>query len=206
MKMGEARRPRGRPRSFDKRQALGAIRETFWTKGFAGTSLDDLAAAAGVARPSLYAAFGDKRSMYLSAIAQLEAELQEALTNCLAPERPLHEGLLAFFEASIDLYAGGAEPRGCLAICTASAEATGDAAIRDALARMIAMVDAAFEARFASSRGSDHRSSAILASSVLHSLAIRARAGQSRAALLQLAHASVDLIASDPGPAVSPNN
>ena len=61
-------RARGRPRSYDPDVALKAATERFRTTGYAGTSLDDLAAATGLARPSLYAAFGDKRALYLAAI------------------------------------------------------------------------------------------------------------------------------------------
>jgi AcrR family transcriptional regulator len=64
-------RPRGRPRAYDPDVALAQAMDTFWHAGYAGTSLDDLSAATGMNRPSLYAAFGDKRALYLalSAIA-----------------------------------------------------------------------------------------------------------------------------------------
>ena len=65
---GESKR-RGRPRSYDPEQALQQIMEAFWKTGYSGTSLDDLSAATGLNRPSLYAAFGDKRAIYLKALA-----------------------------------------------------------------------------------------------------------------------------------------
>ena len=49
-------RPRGRPRQYDPERALADAAKVFWKKGYAGTSLDDLAAATGMNRPSLYAA------------------------------------------------------------------------------------------------------------------------------------------------------
>ena len=61
-------RPRGRPRGFDTADVLKAASERFRTHGFAGTSLDDLVDATGLARPSLYAAFGDKRAIYLAVL------------------------------------------------------------------------------------------------------------------------------------------
>ena len=51
-----------RPRSFDPDEALDLARDVFWRKGFQGTSLDDITAATGLAKPSLYAAFGDKNA------------------------------------------------------------------------------------------------------------------------------------------------
>ena len=54
-----------RPRSFDPDQALDLARDVFWQNGFHGTSLDDITAATGLAKPSLYAAFGDKNALFL---------------------------------------------------------------------------------------------------------------------------------------------
>ncbi|MEO0363196.1 MAG: helix-turn-helix domain-containing protein, partial [Pseudomonadota bacterium] len=55
------KRARGRPRGFDPEAALDAALETFWRKGFRNTSMDDLVAAMGASRASVYELFGDKR-------------------------------------------------------------------------------------------------------------------------------------------------
>jgi len=54
----------GRPRSFDTDQALDTAMRIFWQKGFDATSVSDLTAALGITRPSLYAAFGNKESLF----------------------------------------------------------------------------------------------------------------------------------------------
>src|SRR5260370_41860135 len=54
----------GRPRAFDVEKALHRAMEVFWRKGYLGTSLSDLTDAIGVNRPSLYAAFGNKESLF----------------------------------------------------------------------------------------------------------------------------------------------
>jgi len=59
---------RGRPRAFDENQALLNAVHTFWAKGYDGTSMKDLMTAMNISGPSLYAAFGDKRNLYLKAI------------------------------------------------------------------------------------------------------------------------------------------
>lgn len=59
---------KGRPRNFDLDEALLAATNTFWAKGYDGTSMKDLTKAMGISGPSLYAAFGDKRELYLKAI------------------------------------------------------------------------------------------------------------------------------------------
>ncbi len=56
---------RGRPRAYQPEVALARALDVFWKEGFAGTSLDDLSAATGMNRPSLYGAFGDKRELYI---------------------------------------------------------------------------------------------------------------------------------------------
>lgn len=58
----------GRPRNFDYDSALLEAMSVFWTKGYDGASLRDLTKAMGITGPSLYAAFGDKRELYLKAI------------------------------------------------------------------------------------------------------------------------------------------
>lgn len=55
--------PMARPRQFDEEEAVRAARDQFWTVGFHGTSIDDLSAATGLGRGSLYAAFGGKRAL-----------------------------------------------------------------------------------------------------------------------------------------------
>ncbi len=60
-----AGRPRGRPRNFDESDALAKATQVFWSKGYDGVTIDDLVAGMGVGRPSLYAVFGDKRTIFL---------------------------------------------------------------------------------------------------------------------------------------------
>src|SRR3977135_1263272 len=55
----------GRPRAYEPEVALARALDVFWKEGFAATSLDDLSAATGMNRPSLYGAFGDKRELYI---------------------------------------------------------------------------------------------------------------------------------------------
>ena len=66
-----APKKRGRPRSYDPETALARAAAVFWKAGYAGTSLDDLSQATGMNRPSLYAAFGDKRDLYLKTLDAL---------------------------------------------------------------------------------------------------------------------------------------
>jgi hypothetical protein len=120
-----------------------------------------------------------------------------------ALEAPTLRGALeAFYLAAIQAYlAGEAGPRGCLVICTAATEATGDAMVRSALAAMLAELDAIVAVRIAKAHaegdrcaGGEPNALARLATSVLHSLAVRARAGARRGELLKIARTMSDFI------------
>jgi AcrR family transcriptional regulator len=194
-------RPRGRPPSYDRDVALGSIRDVFWEQGFSATSLDDIAAAAGMNRPSLYGAFGDKRDMYLAALRMFSAELGLEMQKAL--EAPtLRQALEAFYVRAIQEYqSGDAGPRGCLVICTAVTESAGDETIRTALAVMLAELDSVVSVRIARAQeeddrciGGDAKVLARVVTSVLHSVSLRARAGAGRSELLTLARATTELI------------
>ena len=53
-----------RPRAFDEQDVLTAARDQFWTTGYAGTSMEAIAAATGLGKGSLYGAFGGKRELF----------------------------------------------------------------------------------------------------------------------------------------------
>ena len=75
---------RGRPRSFDADRVLGQVRDTFWRHGFAGTSMDQLSAATGLHKPSLYGAFGDKKALYMETLNRYRAEARAQFAEALA--------------------------------------------------------------------------------------------------------------------------
>lgn len=182
---------RGRPRAYDPDVAVGRLMETFWTHGYAATSLDQIAEATGMNRPSLYAAFGDKKAMYRRAVENFGDDLRTAMTAALTEEPLLADALRRCFGTVLDVYAPSrGDARGCLAICTAPAEALNDPDMRADLASALDGIESAFIARFERARTEGDLPSGIeapaagrLAASMLHSLAIRARAGQKRAAL-----------------------
>ena len=179
------RRPRGRPRQYDPETALERARNAFWDTGYAATSLDDLSAATGLNRPSLYGAFGDKQALYLASLRKSRAELTGALTAALTPEEPLRQGLARVFDSAAAIYVRGeTAQRGCFLIGTAVTEAVADPEIRAELAGALAEVDAVFAARFARAQAAgdlspqtDPAALAKLATATLNGMAVRARAG-----------------------------
>jgi AcrR family transcriptional regulator len=196
----DGRRPRGRPRSFDPDAVLDKARAVFWNLGYAATSLDDLAAATGLNRPSLYAAFGDKHALYLAALERSRLEATAALGAALATEAPLRAVLTVIFDRTVDIYRRGEEgQRGCFLIGTAVTQAVDDAEAREMLGRYIAETDGLFRARFerdaaALAKGVTPAGAGAMASGTFHTLAIRARTGAGEAELKAVGQAAVDMI------------
>lgn len=195
-------RPRGRPRSFDPDTALDRARGAFWNSGYAATSLDDLAAATGLSRPSLYGAFGDKHELYIASLERSRAESAAAMAQVMALRVPLRQTLEILYDGASRIYRAGENgPRGCFLIGTAVTQAVDDPAARAVLAAAVTDADQAFAARFvrADIQGDlpahlNAADTAKVATAVLHELAIRARCGDGEAELKRIANAAIILI------------
>ena len=191
---------RGRPPAYDAKAALTRAMEAFWDAGYAATSLDDLAAATGMNRPSLYGAFGDKRALYLKTLEHYGAGGQ--LKAALAAAVPLRDALRHVYDLAIKLYVSGKHgARGCFLINTAATESVKSPEVRALFAAQLRELDDIFEARMRRAMterelpaDADSSARAKLASAVLHSLALRSRAGDPRATLEAIAAAGVDAI------------
>ena len=189
-------KPRGRPRNFDPADALKAASERFRTRGYAGTSLDDLVEATGLARPSLYAAFGDKRALYLAALDRTIARVGASFDTLIASGLPLRESLTAMFRFVVDGYlTGEAGPSGCIMISISAASAVDDPDVRDRLAAFLAIEDRRVETLLATRGDPQAAAHARLVTAVIHSLSVRARAGAPRDELDAIAKACINLIA-----------
>jgi AcrR family transcriptional regulator len=195
-------RTRGRPRQYDPERALAKAAEVFWKHGYAATSLDDLAAATGMNRPSLYAAFGDKRDLYLKTLTRYQQQSRAIGVQITADDPPLRVFLKRFYEAALAIYMeSGDEARGCYSISTAPAQAVTDAGVRDFLAASISGTDAFVAKQVAKARergevpsDADPLALAQLATAALHTIAVRARVGVPRKQLRAVAAAAIDVI------------
>jgi AcrR family transcriptional regulator len=173
--------------------------ETFWKSGYAGTSLDDLAAATGMNRPSLYAAFGDKRTLYLKALKHYWRMSAREMRAVLTEERPLRDALNDFYDRAVAIYCGvPGRPAGCFSVSTATAAAAEHEEIRIALAESVRRLDERLEALIRAARGrgevaqsADPAALAMLGTATLHTIAIRARAGVKTDELARMARMAV---------------
>src|SRR5271157_5714 len=100
-------RRRGRPRAFEPDAALARAMDVFWREGFAATSLDELSAATGLNRPSLYGAFGDKRALYIQAYRHYREHVRDTFAPLLSTDAPIREKLKRILITALDLYLSG---------------------------------------------------------------------------------------------------
>ncbi|MGB0084126.1 MAG: TetR/AcrR family transcriptional regulator [Rhodomicrobiaceae bacterium] len=200
--MTTVKRKPGRPRAYDPDRALASARDVFWDAGFASSSLDDLSAAMSMTRPSLYGAFGDKEALFLRTLEAYRDGSLVLLRERLDPERPLRECLAGVYATAIEIYLGGEGPAlGCFLIGTATVEAPRHPEIRHILRDSLRLFDDVVEDRLKLAiqrselpAATDVSALAKLASGIMHSLAIRARAGEPRAVLEAIAASGVELI------------
>src|SRR6201986_4910266 len=111
--------PRGRPRSFDESDALEKATRGFRSKGYNGPTVDDLVEGMGVGRPSLYAVFGDKRTIFLRALrAYAEAKGARA-AKALFSSPSLRDSLASFLRHAVESATAKGSAPGCLLVCVA---------------------------------------------------------------------------------------
>ena len=104
-----------RPRKFDESQVVQAARDQFWLHGFNGTSLDDLTNVTGLGRGSLYAAFTDKRTLFLRAIDDYTTALMDqALADLRDPEKSGRDRLVDHIRSITKRLTADTKGRGCL--------------------------------------------------------------------------------------------
>jgi TetR/AcrR family transcriptional regulator, copper-responsive repressor len=202
----EVPKRRGRPRGYQPEVALAKALDLFRKDGFAATSLDDLSAATGMNRPSLYGAFGDKRELYLKAYARYRADGRAAMADVFKTELPIRKRLARIFAVALDIYLSGESgPRGCFTVMTAASESIADPEIRTMVRDGFSELDKAFAACFRIAKekaelpaSSDPHVLAQLASATIHTIAIRARAGVPRKELEAIVEGAIGVMCAEP--------
>lgn len=197
-----APKKRGRPRAFEPDVALAKAMDTFRDGGFAATSLDDLSAAMGINRPSLYGTFGDKRELFLKAYERYRAEMAAKFAHAFDPKLTLRQMLEAIYATALDVYlAGDKGPRGCFTVMTATSEAMADPEIRPLVQKALGSTQRTLAKRFQAAvdtgelpPGANVQVLSQIAASTVEALAIRSRARLPRPELEALARGTVDLI------------
>jgi TetR/AcrR family transcriptional regulator, copper-responsive repressor len=104
----------GRPRGFDRTVALDGALQAFWEQGFESTSIVDLTRRLGIAPPSLYAAFGDKRALFLEVLDLYYGRFVEFLDQTLAVPGARRDAIAAMLLGIARFYSTPGLPRGCM--------------------------------------------------------------------------------------------
>jgi len=112
---------RGRPRAFDEEQALDAALAVFWRNGYQGASLAELTHAMDISKPSLYAAFGNKEQLYLSALERYREQQLIKHAERLAAEPDLKSAMRAFLRSVATMLTSPELPGGCMVVTSAVA-------------------------------------------------------------------------------------
>jgi AcrR family transcriptional regulator len=190
---------RGRPRSFDERQALEKAIQVFRAKGYDGVTIDDLVVGMGVGRPSLYSIFGDKRAIFLRALRAYGEEKGALAAKALFAPQTLRDSLAAFLRHVVETATQEGSAPGCLIVCIAPL--VDDAEVRqfaqDAAAAATAQVERRFRDGVSAGELPHDFPISARASQVMdlgRGLTMRAQMGAPRKTLLRDAEDAVDLV------------
>ncbi len=107
---------RGRPRSFDRDAVLDKAIHVFWANGYEATSISNLTAAMGIGAPSLYAAFGDKATLFGEAVEVYGVQYGGFILRALTEEPTATAAIARLLREAADEYTRAERPRGCMVI------------------------------------------------------------------------------------------
>jgi len=172
-----------RPREFDVDTVLSEAMQIFWEKGFEGTSFAEIETRTGIKKASLFAAYGDKRGLFLKALARYQEEGRSACATKLAGPSPL-EALERWFTSVSRPVDGKCIRRGCLQVNTvvelaqhdeeiAALAGANTALLTDQVAAVVGRGQEIGEIR----RDVEPRTLAQLLVTTLHGLSVAAKAG-----------------------------
>lgn len=180
----------GRPREFDREQALLKARDLFWRQGFEGTSMSDLVAELGIASARIYKAFGSKELLFREAIEHYETHEGGFAERAFIENAGIKEALQQMLNDAATLYSHSALPQGCMVVSSATSVSEENQGIRNWLMEhrqqrtqgIIDRLKAAVEAGELPAN-TDAQSLGDYFAAFLHGLSIQARDGVSQARL-----------------------
>jgi AcrR family transcriptional regulator len=181
--------PRGRPKGFDPDEALDAALRVYWEKGYEGASLADLTAAMGINKPSLYATFGDKPSLFRKVVDRY-VRRQSSLWDGAFRVATAKESVKRVLIGAADALTSGKNPRGCLLVQAALSCGEEADCIKRELAAKRADSDSLLRARLVRAQAEGDLSRAVdvaalshFFSTVLRGMSVEASGGATRAQL-----------------------
>lgn len=138
----------GRPRSFDKDEALKKAMYVFWQKGYEGTTMADLIDSIGMKAPSIYAAFGNKDAIFKQVVQSYLPIVTNGQLKVLNSAPNIYDAVEATLKACVNLYTGKDNPHSCLVMTAAINTAPEHAEHVEALKALREEYKAAWRKRF----------------------------------------------------------
>ena len=180
---------KGRPRSFDREQALTRATMVFWKHGYDASSVAQLMQAMGIGAPSMYAAFGDKRALFEEALAHYMKTYGAFMVRAFE-EPNVRVAIERLFRDAAAMFTSSDHPRGCMLITAATNCAPESVTIakrlRDIRARTVQVLETRIVGAIKNGElpaDADARALALYVSTVLQGLSAQARDGATRADL-----------------------
>ncbi|MBF2716906.1 TetR/AcrR family transcriptional regulator [Agrobacterium vitis] len=127
---------RGRPRSFDRTQALDRALMAFWQNGFEATSMHNLVEAMQINSPSIYAAFGSKEALFAETIDYYREAYASELLQALNDAADAASGIEAMFAAAIELFTRLDTPGGCFVVNSVASNAPNGLELAQTMAQL----------------------------------------------------------------------
>lgn len=190
---------RGRPREFDRTEALNKAMNLFWQKGYTATSMSDLYEAMGIKSPSLYAAFGSKEDLYEEVLQHYEQHLAPLIWGEMERDPSPKNAVAQWLIRSADALTRCDTPHGCMVTLSAVASEGNDRLGRRVQLLRMSGIDL-LKARLTQAKAqgnlsgdTDIDSLARLYVSIQQGMSIQARDGASRDALLGIARMAMTL-------------
>jgi TetR/AcrR family transcriptional repressor of nem operon len=132
---------------FDSEAVLDKAMQAFWSRGYEATSMQDLVDCMGINRGSLYATFGDKRSLFIQALRHYDSRERKAWVAALAAVKSPRESILAAFDGAVSAALDQGSRDGCLLVNTALELSPHDEEIAEIVAQSLAEMEAFFRGR-----------------------------------------------------------
>jgi AcrR family transcriptional regulator len=203
----------GRPRSFDRDRALDTAVSVFWEHGYEATSISLLTGALGIGAPSLYAAFGDKETLFTEAL-ELYLRTYAAFTqHALAEEPRARDAVERLLRDAAAAYTRPDRPHGCLLISATTNCSPQSADVAARLRALRATSARAIEDKIAAAvragelpARTDPRALASFYGATLQGMSAQARDGATQSDLEQIADTALRAWPAAPGPPAGGGN
>lgn len=199
METRKSHRGQGRPRAFDIDEALEQALQVFWRKGYLGTSLTDLTEAMGINRPSLYATFGNKESLFRKVLDRY-SDRQTAYLRSALEEPTARRVIEQMMYGVIDLVTNPCNPSGCLYVQSMTAFGDPNDPLHQELAQRRVSGEAAIRHRFERALlegdlpvDADPSALARFVVTINLGMSVQAASGASRAELIQIVQTALQV-------------